>query len=128
MKMFNKQTRIGALATSNKNGDVNAAVFGSPRMIDEDTVIMAIGENRSLQYLQENPKATFIVVEPGDSPTDWKGARVYLELDTFERYGEILDSFREKIRKVAGDKSANAIVAAVRFRVTDVRPLIASSP
>lgn len=42
MEMFNRTTRIGALATANKNGDVNAAVFGSPRMIDEDTVIMAI--------------------------------------------------------------------------------------
>ena len=27
MKMFNKQTRIGVLATSNKKGDVNTAVF-----------------------------------------------------------------------------------------------------
>ena len=125
MKMFNKKARIGALATANKNGDINAAVFGSPRMIDEDTVIMAIGDNRSFQYLQENPKASFIVIEPGESPTDWKGVRLYLELDSFERYGELLDSFRENIRKVAGDKSANAIVAAIRFNVTDVRPLIA---
>jgi hypothetical protein len=44
-------------------------------MIDEDTVIMAIGDNRSFQYLQENPKAIFIVIEPGSSPTEWKGAR-----------------------------------------------------
>ncbi len=125
MKMFNKKTRIGALATANKKGDVNAAVFGSPRMIDEDTVIMAVGDNRSFQYLQENPKASFIVIEPGESPTDWKGVRLYLELDAFERYGELLDSFRENIRKVAGNRSANAIVAAIRFKVTDVRPLIA---
>jgi hypothetical protein len=125
MKMFNKETRIGALATADKNGNVNAAVFGSPRMVDEETVIMAIGDNRSLQNLQENPKASFIVIEPGESRTEWKGARVYLELDTFERYGELLDSFREKIRKVAGDQSANAIIAAIRFKVTDVRPLIA---
>lgn len=125
MKMFNKKTRIGALATTNGRGDVNAAVFGSPRMIDEDTVVMAIGDNRSFRYLQENPKATFILVEPGDSPTDWKGVRVYLEMDAFERYGELLDSFRDNIRKVAGDKSANAIIAAIRFKVTDVRSLIA---
>ena len=125
MKMFNKKTRIGALATSNKNGDVNAAVFGSPRMIDEDTVIMAIGENRSFQYLQENPKASFIVIEPGDTPTQWKGVRLYLEMDGFESYGELLDSFRENIRKVAGNKSANAIVAAIRFKVLDARALIA---
>jgi hypothetical protein len=125
MEMFNKQTRIGALATTNKNGDVNAAVFGSPRMIDQDTVIMAIGDNRSFRNLQENPKASFIVVEPGDSPTDWKGVRLYLEVESFERYGELLDSFREKIRKVAGNKSANAIIAAIRFKVKNVRPLIA---
>ena len=125
MKMFNKEARIGILATANNDNDVNAAVFGSPKMIDEDTVIMAIGDNRSANYLKENPKATFIVVEPGDAPATWKGARLYLEVEAFEGYGEVLDSFRANIRKVAGDKSANAIKAAIRFKVTDVRPLIA---
>jgi hypothetical protein len=127
MEMFNKRSRIGALATSNKNGDVNAAVFGSPQMIDEETIIMAIGDNRSFQYLQENPKASFIVVEPGESVAQWKGVRLYLEVAEFERYGELLDSFREKIRKVAGNASADAIQAAIRFKVVDVRPLIAPS-
>jgi predicted pyridoxine 5'-phosphate oxidase superfamily flavin-nucleotide-binding protein len=125
MAMFNKETRIGALATADKQGAVNAAVFGSPRMIDEDTVIMAIGDNRSYRNLQENPKASFIVVEPGQAPATWKGVRLYLEVDSMERYGELLDSFREKIRELAGDRSANAIVAAIRFKVTEVRPLIA---
>jgi hypothetical protein len=124
-EMFNRKTRIGVLATSNENGDVNTAVFGSPRMIDENTVIMAIGNNRSFQYLQENPKASFIVVEPGDSPQEWNGARVYLEMNAFERYGELLDSFRKKIREAAGEESANAIVAAIRFKILDVRSLIA---
>ena len=127
MEMFNKKSRIGVLATSNKNGDVDAAVFGSPQMIDEDTVIMAIGNNRTLKYLQENPKASFIVIEPGDSPASWRGVRLYLEVSEFERYGEVLDSFRENIRKVAGDKSADAITAAIRFKIVDVRPLIAST-
>ena len=125
MEMFNRETRIGALATANSKGDVNAAVFGSPRMIDEDTIIMAIGDNRSFKYLQENPKASFIVIEPGQTPASWKGIRLYLEVDAFERYGEVLDSFRENIRKVAGKRSADAIKAAIRFKVVDVRPLIA---
>ena len=125
MKMFNKQTRVGVLATANKSGETNAAVFGSPRMIDEDTVIMAIGDNRSAKNLQENPKATFIVVEPGETMQDWKGVRVYLEMASYESYGELLDSMREKIRQLAGDRSANAIKAAIRFKVTDVRPLVA---
>ena len=86
---------------------------------------MAIGDNRSAKYLEENPKATFIVVEPGEAPATWKGVRLYLEVESFERYGEVLDSFRAKIRKMAGNKSADAIQAAIRFKVTDVRPLIA---
>jgi predicted pyridoxine 5'-phosphate oxidase superfamily flavin-nucleotide-binding protein len=125
MEMFNKKSRIGALATSNRNGDVNAAVFGSPQMIDEDTIIMAIGDNRSFKYLQENPKASFIVIEPGETITQWQGVRLYLEVVDFERYGEVLDSFRENIRKVAGKQSADAIKAAIRFKIVDVRPLIA---
>lgn len=128
MEMFNRENRIGALATSNATGDVNVAVFGSPRMIDEDTVIMAIGDNRSFKYLQENPKASFIVIEPGEAPTSWKGIRLYLTVDSFERYGEVLDSFRENIRKVAGDRSADAIQAAIRFKVVDIRPLISAGP
>jgi predicted pyridoxine 5'-phosphate oxidase superfamily flavin-nucleotide-binding protein len=128
MEMFNRATRIGALATANKAGEVNVAVFGSPRMIDENTVVMGIGENRSFRNLQENPKASFIVIEPGGSPAEWGGARMYLEVDEFERYGEVIDSIRAKIRKVAGNKSADAVVAAIRFKVTDVRPLIAPGP
>ncbi|NNG01090.1 MAG: pyridoxamine 5'-phosphate oxidase family protein [Desulfobacteraceae bacterium] len=128
MKMFNRQSRIGVLSTANKNGEVNSAVFGSPQMLDRETVIMAIGNNRSYRNLQENPKATFIVVEPGGNPSEWKGARVYLEVDSFERYGELLDSFRDKIRKMAGDKSANAIESAIRFKITGVRPLIDANP
>jgi hypothetical protein len=128
MKMFNKQPRVGSLATADRNGKVNAAVFGSPRMIDKDTVIMAIGDNRSYRNLQENPMATFLVVEPGTEPKTWKGVRVYLEVDSIESYGELLDSLREKIRKLAGNASANAIKAAIRFKVTDVRPLIDTNP
>ncbi len=125
MEMFNKAPRIGALATSNKSGDVDVAVFGSPRMIDENTVIMAIGNNRSLSYLEENPKASFIVMEPGSNPMTWKGSRLYLKVESIERSGEMLDTFREQIRKMAGDTSADAIVAAIRFSITEVRGLIA---
>lgn len=125
MRMFNKKDRIGVLASAGKNLDVNAAVFGSPQMIDEETIIMGIGDNRTYQNLQENPKATFIVVEPGENPMTWKGVRLYLEVDAAEAYGELVDSIREKIRKMAGSKSADAIKAAIRFNVVNVRPLIA---
>jgi hypothetical protein len=126
MEMFNKRPRIGTLSTSNKNGDVNVAIFGSPQMTDENTVVMGIGDNRSLSYLRENPKAVFIVMEPGDTPMDWRGCRVYLTVDVLEDTGAFLDTMRSKIAEAAGKAAAKMIRAAVRFKVTEVRELIAA--
>ena len=124
MELFNKRPRIGTLSTASANGDVNVAVFGSPQMIDENTVVMGIGKNRSLQYLQENPKAVFIVMEPGESPMEWKGFRVYLEAASIEAEGELLELIRGKIAEAAGEGAAKMIHAAVRFNITEIRPMI----
>ena len=124
MEMFNKYPRIGALATANREGDVNVAVFGSPRMIDENTVIMGIGENRSFRNLQRNPKAVFIVMEPGEKTPDWKGARVYLEAVDMDREGQFYDQIKQGIAKAAGQQTADRIHAAIRFKITEVRAII----
>lgn len=124
MALFNKQPRIGVLATSNKLGDVNAAVFGSPRMIDENTVVMGIGPNRSYRNLERNPKAVFIVVEPGKTTADWLGARVYLEAVELETGGPFFDEIKRGIAKAVGQQAADMLHAAVRFKITEVRTII----
>ena len=124
MELFNKYPRIGALATANKEGDVNVAVFGSPQMVDENTVIMGIGENRSYRNLQRNPKAVFIVMEPGETVMDWKGARVYLEATDLETKGKFYDHVKQNIAKAAGEQAARMIQAAIRFKITEVRAIV----
>jgi hypothetical protein len=124
IEMFNKYPRIGALATANSEGDVNAAVFGSPRMVDENTVVMGIGENRSFRNLQRNPKAVFILMEPGETVMDWKGARVYLEAVDMETGGKFYDEIKQGIAKAAGPQAAEMIHAAVRFKITEVRAIV----
>jgi len=124
MALFNKQPRIGTLSTANKLGNVNVAVFGSPQMIDENTVVMGIRENRTFRNLQRNPKAVFIVMEPGETVMDWKGARVYLEAIDVETGGEFYDKIKHNIAKAAGQQAADMIHAAIRFRITEVRPIV----
>jgi hypothetical protein len=124
MELFNKYPRIGALATANKEGDVNVAVFGSPRMVDENTVVMGIGNNRSYRNLQRNPKAVFIVMEPGETVADWKGARVYLEAVDLDTDGEFYDQTKQHITKSSGVQAVKMIQAAVRFKITEVRPIV----
>ena len=125
MELFNKRPRIGTLSTANKSGDVDVAIFGSPQMIDEDTVVMGIGQNRSFQNLQENPKAVFIVMEPGETPMGWKGCRVYLLAQTIDTSGELYDEIKSKITAAGGEAAGKMIYAAIRFKVTDVRALLA---
>lgn len=59
IELFNQRPRIGTLSTADSKDNVNVAAFGSPRMIDEDTVVMGTGNNRSFHYLKENSKAAF---------------------------------------------------------------------
>jgi predicted pyridoxine 5'-phosphate oxidase superfamily flavin-nucleotide-binding protein len=125
MEMFNKRPRIGTLSTANKNGDVNVAVFGSPQMMDENTVVMGIGNNRSYQNLQENPKAVFIVMEPGETLADWNGCRVYMTAKVVEAEGPLYDQIKGKIVESAGEAAGKMIQAAIKFEVDDVRGIIA---
>jgi hypothetical protein len=127
MEMFNKRPRIGTLSTANMKGDVNVAVFGSPQMVDENTVVMGIGKNRSFEYLKENPRAVFIVMEPGETADQWSGARVYLEAQTIDQEGAFYEEIKANIAKVAGEDAAKMIFAGVRFKITEMRPIMDSS-
>jgi hypothetical protein len=124
MDYFNKAPRLGTLSTASRKGNVNAAVFGSPRMVDEKTVVMGLGKDRSLQYLQENPNAVFLIMEPGKSLTEWKGIRVYLKMKTAATSGPKLDDYKIQMAKAFGPDAANMVHAAVTFEVTEVRPLV----
>ncbi len=124
MELFNKWPRIGTLSTANKMGDVNVAVFSSPRMVDENTVVMGIGANRTYRNLQRNPKAVFIFMEPGQTVMDWKGARVYLEAVSMETSGEFYNQIKHDIAKASGQQAADMMHAAIRFKITEVRPLV----
>jgi len=124
MDYFNKQPRLGVLSTANREGKVDAAVFGSPMMIDEKTVVMGLGKNRTFAYLQENPNAVFTIVEPGETIMDWKGLRVYLKMKESATSGETLDTYRKQIAAVVGEEAAAMIHAWVKFEVGEVRPLV----
>ena len=123
MEYFNKQPRLGTLSTANKDGHVNVAYFGSPRMVDEKTVFMGLGNNRTFANLQENPNAVYMIMEPGESLPEWKGVRVYLAMMDCQTSGEKLDQIRAAIAEKAGEGAGKMIHAAVTFEVQEIRPL-----
>ena len=122
-EFFNKQPRLGTLSTADKSGQVNAAYFGSPQMIDEKTILMGIGKNRTFANLQENPNACFLIMEPGQSLPQWKGVRIYLKMLDCQTSGDKLDAIRAKIAEKGGENAAKMIHAALTFEIQEVRPL-----
>ena len=94
MEYFNRQPRMGCMSTSGKDGKVDVACFGSPRMIDDKTVVMAVRKNRTLDNLRQNPNAVFMIMEPGKTSPEWKGVRVYLKMKGYETSGENLEKAR----------------------------------
>lgn len=124
MDYFNKQPRIGVLSTSSKDGKVDSAVFGSPNMIDEKTVVVATGKNHTFSNLQENPYAMFLIMDPAEGIMDWKGIRVYLKMKEYATSGEMLDMFKSQITKLVGEEAAQMIYALVTFEIIELRPLV----
>ena len=124
MEYFNKQPRMGVISTASKDGKVDSAVYGSPQMIDEKTVIVALARGRTFANLQENPNATFLIMEPGAGILDWKGIRVYLRMKEYATSGPQLDAYRSQTARIVGEQAAEMIKVLATFEVTEVRPLI----
>lgn len=138
MEYFNKSPRLGVLSTSSKDGKVDSAIFGSPHMIDEKTVLVATAQNRTLANLMENPHAVYIIMEqcvespreeninlePGSFAMDWKGVRVYMKMKEYMTSGELLDMIRSQAANFVGEEAAKILYAAVIFEIYEVRPLV----
>jgi len=122
MDYVNKMPRIGTLSTASREGKVNAAYFGTARMTDEKTMVLACGNNRTLANLKENPYAVFSVFEPGPTGPEWKGVRVYLRMTECHTEGEKLETFRSMVAKRVGEAAARGLRAAMTFQVEEVRP------
>jgi hypothetical protein len=124
MEYFNRQPRLGVISTSSKDGWVDSAVLGSPQMIDEKTVIVALGKGRTFANLQGNPNAVYMIMEPAEEILKWKGIRVYLRMKEHITSGPKFDTYKSQMAKVVGEQAADMIKVLATFEVTEVRPLI----
>lgn len=124
IKYFNKMPKLCAFASADKKGKVNVAVFGSAMMVNEQTVIMGMMENRTIKNLQENPEAVFMIMEPGDSLAAWKGIRIYMKVKQIETSGETLAKIKAAIEQAVGKEPADATKYAVTLEPGEIRPIV----
>ena len=127
-ELVNDPHRVGVLATSDREGNPNVAVFGSVTMPDDLTLVMALGDNRTSQNLLETGRAVFMSVLPNENPMLTRGCRVYLKLRLMENEGPNLEAAKAQVAARANEQAAAMIKYAVHFDIESTRPLIDWSP
>ena len=124
MDTFNQPGRVGILATADASGQPNAAYFGSAKLNDDGSLIVGLGNNRSLQNLEQNPQAAYILIEKAPVEFQTPGFRLYLKVRELQKQGGVLDGIRDAIAARAGADAAKRIQAAAILEVTSVRTLV----
>ena len=62
---FGQADGVGILATSDKSGRVNAAVYSKPYFIDDENLAFVMADTRTHDNIESNPYAVYIFAEPG---------------------------------------------------------------
>ena len=118
-----EEGRSNVLATTDKSGKVNLAVFGSLALADDETVVVMVGDNRTYSNLKENPFATCLVTLHGKTGMQQEGCRVYLKVRSMEDEGKMFDEIKGKVRAKVGD-AAEMLKHLVWFDIEEVRPIL----
>jgi hypothetical protein len=114
----------GVLATADKNGQVNIALFARPYFVDEHTVTFIMTERLTHANLKSNPWASYLFNEE-----EWKyqGKRLYLKKVKEEEDPDLVDRICRKC-DYSQYETGNRYV--VYFNIEKVLPLMggADSP
>ena len=66
----------GILATADREGNVDAAVYAKPKIFDENTIAFIMRDRLTHANVKSNPRATYLFVE--NEGGGYRGIRLYL--------------------------------------------------
>jgi hypothetical protein len=117
---FRAAEGTGILATSDSTGNVNAAIYSRPYVIEENKIAFSMLERTSFANIGSNPKAAYMFIEKGEG---YKGKRLYLA-----KAGEETDPQRiEQIKSQQPKRHESKTDSArhfVYFTIEKIRPLV----
>ncbi|WP_022662650.1 pyridoxamine 5'-phosphate oxidase family protein [Paucidesulfovibrio longus] len=117
---FESTKGYGVLSTANKNGEVNAAIYSRPHVMDDGSLAIIMNNRLSHKNVTSNPKAHFLFIEDGPG---YKGVRLLLTMLREEQDTELLYSLcRRCYPKELEQKDKTRFL--VFFRVDRQSPLV----
>ena len=116
---FETTKGTGVLATADKEGKVDVAVYAKPHVMDKETVAFIMADRLTHHNLQSNSRAAYLFKEEG---AGYKGTRLFLNKLREEQDTELLYSIRSK--RYAGGKEEGKPRFLVFFKVDKILPLV----
>ena len=90
---FENTQGLGVLATADRTGKVDAAVYSRPHFLEEGTLAFIMRDRLTHHNLQSNPSATFLFVEEG---TSYHGKRLFLKKIREEKNSELISKIKRR--------------------------------
>jgi len=115
---FETTEGVGILATADKSGNVNAAVYARPHVQEDGTIAFIMQPQVSYANLQINPKAVYLFLEKTEG---YKGHRFYLLKNREESSTEKIQAVRRRGHKQTDKTKEKAKL--VFFHIDHIRPL-----
>ncbi len=120
LKTYFENTKgVGVMATANAEGEVNAAIYSRPHVIEDGSIALIMRDRLTHANIQSNPHATYLFKEDG---AGYQGKRLYLVKIREEKDPERISQFRR--RSPSSDKNRDEPVFLVFFKLEKELPLI----
>jgi hypothetical protein len=116
---FDKAKGTGVLATADREGKVDVAIYAKPHVMDQETVAFIMADRLTHRNLQSNNHAAYLFREDGSG---YKGTRLFLTKIREEQDSELLYAIRSK--RYPSEKEEGKPRFLVFFKVDQVLPLI----
>ena len=116
---FEQNKGLGVLATANAEGEVDAAIYARPHVIDEKTVAFIMRDHLTYANIKSNPKACYLFRQ--DS-TGYVGKRLYLTMTREETDIELIESLRRSSKAYSEHDDSKKFL--VYFNIDNIRPLV----
>ena len=119
---FENAKGTGFLATANRKGEVNIAVYSRPNVMKDGALAFGMTDRLTHANLSENPKAVYAFAQPG-----YRGVRIYLEKVREDTGGPVLEHIRDRADDIVGPGTGKDVKFLVYFRVQDYLALVGDS-
>jgi hypothetical protein len=116
---FDKAKGTGVLATADKDGKVDLAIYAKPHVMDKETIAFIMADRLTHHNLQSNHFAAYLFKKEG---AGYKGTRLFLTKLREEQDTELLYTLRSK--RYSSEKEEGKPRFLVFFKVDRVLPLV----